>query len=83
MKAVLTGVVLVLSAVRESACSVLPSMTHLNPSWRPTTSTLSAHAVAATAAMTALMPGAGPPAQAMASFFLEGSVVVVTARILA
>ena len=71
--------VLVFSGVSWSTWSVSPAMTQRKPSCSPTTSTLAVLAAAVTAAMTWLMPGAGPPAQAMASFLAEASLVVVIA----
>ncbi len=48
-------------------CVVSPCIIHLNPSWMPSTSTPERHARIVAAPITLLIPGAGPPAQRMAS----------------
>src|SRR5262249_42312815 len=52
-----------------TTCSTSPRMIHSNPSRTPTTSTPSSALRMVAAPMTLLMPGAGPPATRIASFF--------------
>ena len=57
------------AAVSGMVCSMLPCISHSNPSRMPTTSTPSSSARMVAALITLLIPGAGPPPTRMASFF--------------
>src|SRR5580698_8753720 len=75
---------LVSAIVRGITCVVSPAMSQRNPSLMPRTSTLDRHARIVAAPMTLLIPGAGPPATTMASFFGADEICVgVTAGHLA
>ena len=64
---------LVSSMVRGTTWEMSPSESHLKPSWMPMTSTPRSRARMVAAPITLLMPGAGPPATTMASFFMAPS----------
>src|SRR5258708_33398816 len=60
---------LVSAIVSGTTCDTSPSMSHSNPCWIPSTSTLDRLARMDAAPMTLLMPGAGPPATTIPSLF--------------
>ena len=59
---------LTLSIVSGVVCSMLPCISHSNPSRMPTTSMPSSWARIVAALMTLLIPGAGPPPTRIATF---------------
>src|SRR5882672_3211669 len=71
---------LVSAIVSGTTCDTSPSMSHSNPCWIPSTSTLDRLARMVAAPMTLLMPGAGPPATTIPSLFEWLTGVAILSR---